>query len=191
MNTDQQVVVVDPVKVVKIQLITTVCATCCKPIGCCWPCKGSKNSANHNPWSTILSKWLVVVDPVKVVKIQLITTSSPWAQIRWRCCWPCKGSKNSANHNPLATNTKKWHVVVDPVKVVKIQLITTIILIKSGTRCCCWPCKGSKNSANHNGLSDYPIVPPVVVDPVKVVKIQLITTIRASKVKAVRLLLTL
>ncbi len=43
---------------------------------------------------------MVVVDPVKVVKIQLITTS-------------------------VGTINNKRRVVVDPVKVVKIQLITT------------------------------------------------------------------
>ena len=43
-------------------------------------------------------------------------------------------------------------VVVDPVKVVKIQLITTFVVKDAAGVSCCWPCKGSKNSANHNTL---------------------------------------
>lgn len=38
-----------------------------------------------------------------------------------------------------------YSVVVDPVKVVKIQLITTQPYRTNRTHCCCWPCKGSKN----------------------------------------------
>ena len=119
--------------------------------GCCWPCKGSKNSANHNSVHVNKNIRYVVVDPVKVVKIQLITTFLLQNRKSDSCCWPCKGSKNSANHNKLANKILSYHVVVDPVKVVKIQLITTV-----------------------RALVAWSFI--VVVDPVKVVKIQLITT---------------
>ena len=60
----------------------------------------------------IISVFFVVVDPVKVVKIQLITTH--WVAIKIRC-----------------------RVVVDPVKVVKIQLITTYWKSTTKLSSCC------------------------------------------------------
>ncbi len=159
-------VVVEPVKVVKIQLITTVLLIVSNFACCCWTCKGSKNSANHNSPSRTSGSVDVVVEPVKVVKIQLITTSSAFVYTEVCCCWTCKGSKNSANHNDrLLHKGKRWR--------------------------CCWTCKGSKNSANHNVCKSGQNVPAVVVEPVKVVKIQLITTVRLNFRALTMLLLNL
>ena len=163
-----------------------LCTKCC-----CWPCKGSKNSANHNNFWNIKRYGTVVVDPVKVVKIQLITTEVPTTIRGGSCCWPCKGSKNSANHNAADASMTRTAVVVDPVKVVKIQLITTRAGSWQRVKGCCWPCKGSKNSANHNIPLLTRISVSVVVDPVKVVKIQLITTEMFDLIGFEKLLLTL
>ncbi len=67
-------------------------------------------------------------------------------------------------------------VVLASAKIIKIQLITTIMCKFLSFECCSCISKDSKNSANHNVVNVLNKFCIVVLASAKIVKIQLITT---------------
>ena len=99
----------------------TLCCSCIS--------KDSKNSANHNMAQGVGIYGGVVLASAKIVKIQLITTISGKVSLRDRCSCISKDSKNSANHNSTADEDAEIKVVLASAKIVKIQLITTVVAL--------------------------------------------------------------
>ena len=72
------------------------------------------------------------------------------------------------------------NVVLASAKIIKIQLITTLIItFRLLIRCSCIS-KDNKNSANHNPYAPSNKVITVVLASAKIIKIQLITTSNSS-----------
>ena len=121
-------------------------------------------------------KEMVVSPSTKVIKFQLITTVRLMLHCDLCCFTFYKGNKISANHNVVYFVCRN-HVVVSPsTKVIKFQLITTLILLISSLPGCFTFYKGNKISANHNGSTSQRCRRFVVSPSTKVIKFQLITT---------------